>query len=53
MQGQMWVMMIERDRYRDTPRCCQCSEFVNLIGTRYADFIKASGHKHRVNRPDK
>ena len=23
MQGQMYVMMIERDRYRDTPRHCQ------------------------------
>jgi len=23
MQGQMWMMMIERNRNRDTPRCCQ------------------------------
>lgn len=28
------------------------SELVSLIETRYADFIKASGHKHRANRPD-
>jgi hypothetical protein len=23
MQGQKRLMMIKRDRYRDTPRCCQ------------------------------
>ena len=23
------------------------------VGTRYPDFIKASGHEHRANRPDK
>jgi hypothetical protein len=45
--------MIKQDRNRDTPRCCKASELVSLIGTRYADFIKASGHKHRANRPDK
>jgi hypothetical protein len=24
----------------------------NLIGTPFADFIRASGHERRVNRPD-
>jgi hypothetical protein len=28
-------------------------ERVDLIGTRFADFIRASGHMHRANRPDK
>ena len=23
-----------------------------LLGTRHADFIRASGHMHRANRPD-
>ncbi len=45
-------MMIKRDRNRDSPRLCQGIKLDNVIGTRYADFIRASGHAHRVNRPD-
>ena len=36
-----------------TPRGkCLGSEPASLIGTRHADFIKASGHGHRIERPD-
>lgn len=44
--------MIERDRCRDTPRCWQGRELDCLIGTRHADFIRASGQTHGANRPD-
>jgi hypothetical protein len=27
-------------------------KLVRLIGTRHADFIRASGYRHRAQRPD-
>ena len=48
----MRVMMIKTDRNRDTPRLVRALKPDNMIGTRYADFIRASGHAHRVNTPD-
>ena len=45
-------MMIERDRCRDTPRCCQGFKARwSDCGARHADFIRASGHMNRANRP--
>lgn len=39
--------------WRETPRCCQALHLDRLIGTWFADFRRASGHLHRVGRPDK
>jgi hypothetical protein len=37
-----------------TPRGAgRASQLDRLIGTRQADFIRASGHMHRAHRPDK
>ena len=47
------MMMIKRDRKAGKTRgAVRAFKLVRLNGTRYADFIRASGHMHRANRPD-
>jgi len=43
-------MRLVRDR--NTPRSVQRFERAILIGIRSANFIRASGHMRRTNRPD-
>jgi hypothetical protein len=48
----MRVMMINGTAARKTRGSVRALKLGRLKGTWFADFIRASGHPRRVNRPD-
>jgi hypothetical protein len=48
----MKVMMINGAAARKTRGAVRASKLDGLKGTWFADFIRASGHSHRAQRPD-